>query len=801
MPSPNAEVNMVSRVIKQSSNTEASWIKPVLQANNCWHWLSNQLEETYTSLRASQLTTIIILTVFLVSVFLVGSTGNILVLIVFAKNKTKQTATVFIMALATTDLTICLVVLPGVLIKEWYVPFRWDALCRGWELVRCATIPLSSLILVIVAVDRYIMICKVGHFQAISTKEARWILIGIIVCSVGLGIPPMLRVGVYQEGSSTGDPPEYLGLCISNDFLITKNAVDHYWQAMAAKFFLVLVTVIVLYSSIFHTVYQQGLWHPAASHSEAASVSRHDASKAPGETSNIATAPKQHLVTTDGPNLEQVTTDGPNKGQHKVITDGPALGHHKVMKNAPIPGNYNVVTDDPSSRHHKVDIRIPAQLSEGQSNNCTYSNRETKPSEEIMLNIPQVKNIDSQVSLYDAPTTLLVREAASQHQQIVPEPPHTKQLMHCNPWQPTVPLHKMSALQTDEDIGVYNQNTDILSACDYVQPNQLGSHSTRDRHNSYPQNFNDRHEQLATGHSYLNESGQNELIQHNESGQNELIQQIESGPNELNHHNESGQNELIQHNESGQNDLIQYNESKQIELIQHNESEQNGLIQHNKSGQNGLIQHNESGQNDLIQHNESETNPKYISSTKSYQQGKKLMHEMHKESMLPGGGQSHTSQTNTPCVGQSPTLHVGQFGDPQEGHSTMKCSSLFKRLFQTKVHPLQPANTSELQTPTTGKSSRTGAVKFQRYHITDARQKRIWTAQVKTAKVLLMVTIVYVLSFAPVLLMTVNAIPSHRIPFYTYFLHSAANPLIYSFINPTFRLQLMKLLKCRRWTE
>uniref|UniRef100_A0A2C9KZY2 G-protein coupled receptors family 1 profile domain-containing protein n=1 Tax=Biomphalaria glabrata TaxID=6526 RepID=A0A2C9KZY2_BIOGL len=681
-------------------------------------------------------------------------------------------STVFIMALATTDLTICLVVLPGVLIKEWYVPFRWDALCRGWELVRCATIPLSSLILVIVAVDRYIMICKVGHFQAVSTKEARtkfsaklqdtliskiycyrWILIGIIVCSVGLGIPPMLRVGVYQEGSSPGDPPEYLGLCISNDFLITKNAVDHYWQAMAAKFFLVLVTVIVLYSSIFHTVYQQGLWHPAASHSDAASVSRHDASKAPDETSNIATAPKQHLVTTDGPNLEQVTTDGPNleqvttdgpnKGQHKVITDSPALGHHKVMTNAPIPGNYNVVTDDPSSRHHKVDIRILSQLSERQSKNCPYSTRETKPSEEIMLNIAQVKNIDSQVSLYDAPTTLLVKEAAGPHQQNVPEPPHANQLMHCNPWQPSIPLNKMSALKTDED----NQNTDtdILSACD-VQPHQLGSHSTRDGHNSYPQNFNDRNEQLATGHSYLNKSGQNELIQHNESCENELIQ-------------------------------------------------------HNESGQNELIQNNESGQNELVQDNESETNPKNIPSNKSFQQGKKLMCEMHKESLLPHGGQSRTSQTNTPCVGQSPTLQVGQFGDPQEGHSTMKCSSLFKRLFQTKVHPLQPANTSELQTPTTGKSSRTGAVKFQRYHITDARQKRIWTAQVKTAKVLLMVTIVYVLSFAPVLLMTVNAIPSHRIPFYTYFLHSAANPLIYSFINPTFRMQLMKLLKCRRWTE
>lgn len=93
-----------------------------------------------------------------------------------------------------------------------------------------------------------------------------------------------------------------------------------------------------------------------------------------------------------------------------------------------------------------------------------------------------------------------------------------------------------------------------------------------------------------------------------------------------------------------------------------------------------------------------------------------------------------------------------------------------------------------------GQDGASGASKDQNKQKHRCPQKKYSTAQVKTAKVLLLVTIVFIVSFAPVLLMTLNAIPSHPIPFYSYFIHSAANPLIYSFINQVFRRQLQNLV-------
>ena len=78
------------------------------------------------------------------------------------------------------------------------------------------------------------------------------------------------------------------------------------------------------------------------------------------------------------------------------------------------------------------------------------------------------------------------------------------------------------------------------------------------------------------------------------------------------------------------------------------------------------------------------------------------------------------------------------------------------------------------------------------------QRRRYSAAQVKTAKVLLLVTAVYLVSFAPALLMILDLVPPQRIIFYAYFIHSAANPLIYSFINQTFRKQLAGIFKGKK---
>ncbi|GFO06716.1 orexin receptor type 2-like [Plakobranchus ocellatus] len=165
-------------------------------------WPKSQLEQIYKIIREAQWTSNIILTVLLAIIFILGISGNLLVLAVFARSRVRQASAVFIMALAGTDLIICSAVLPGVLLKEWAVPFRYDAACKIWEWLRCTTIPLSALILVAVAVDRYVLIGRATVSKPLTNRAAKVIILLAVLASAGMAMPPSLAVGVYQRSNA-----------------------------------------------------------------------------------------------------------------------------------------------------------------------------------------------------------------------------------------------------------------------------------------------------------------------------------------------------------------------------------------------------------------------------------------------------------------------------------------------------------------------------------------------------------------------------------------------------------------------
>ena len=72
-----------------------------------------------------------------------------------------------------------------------------------------------------------------------------------------------------------------------------------------------------------------------------------------------------------------------------------------------------------------------------------------------------------------------------------------------------------------------------------------------------------------------------------------------------------------------------------------------------------------------------------------------------------------------------------------------------------------------------------------------ARRDRI--ANIKTAAMLFVVTLVFALSFFPSLAMTVHILPYNMTIFYMYFANNVANPIIYSFMNSNFRKRLVSL--------
>ncbi|ESO91249.1 hypothetical protein LOTGIDRAFT_153681 [Lottia gigantea] len=71
-------------------------------------------------------------------------------------------------------------------------------------------------------------------------------------------------------------------------------------------------------------------------------------------------------------------------------------------------------------------------------------------------------------------------------------------------------------------------------------------------------------------------------------------------------------------------------------------------------------------------------------------------------------------------------------------------------------------------------------------------------ANIKTAVMLFIVSVVYILAFTPAWLMAHQIVPKQKVVFYMYFCYNVANPLIYAFMNQTFKDHLRKLVSCCR---
>ncbi|XP_076451248.1 cholecystokinin receptor type A-like [Babylonia areolata] len=76
------------------------------------------------------------------------------------------------------------------------------------------------------------------------------------------------------------------------------------------------------------------------------------------------------------------------------------------------------------------------------------------------------------------------------------------------------------------------------------------------------------------------------------------------------------------------------------------------------------------------------------------------------------------------------------------------------------------------------------------------RIERMRMANIKTALMLFVVTIVFILSFLPSWLIALKIIEAPVLVFYMYFFYNVVNPIIYAFMNQNFRTELKKLFRC-----
>ena len=235
----------------------------------------------------------------LVVMSVIGTAGNLCVMCVYLKKKENLVSNHFIIVLAVVDFTTCLVIIPYTIFME-YVEFyvTSDLCCKFYHFLITSNIPFSALIMVAIAVDRYLCICH--PFQRVMTmNRAKALSVTLAMFACLLGVFVALIYGVYQiqqpnnststealipvstiamkqvesvlqfttsnqDGASFGvsaispssDQPVLvnLGLCQINDIYISQTFQWYYHRFFLAMYPFCLFVVVVLYILIFRSV-------------------------------------------------------------------------------------------------------------------------------------------------------------------------------------------------------------------------------------------------------------------------------------------------------------------------------------------------------------------------------------------------------------------------------------------------------------------------------------------------------------------------------------------------------------------
>ncbi|KAK7475912.1 hypothetical protein BaRGS_00032801 [Batillaria attramentaria] len=88
-------------------------------------------------------------------------------------------------------------------------------------------------------------------------------------------------------------------------------------------------------------------------------------------------------------------------------------------------------------------------------------------------------------------------------------------------------------------------------------------------------------------------------------------------------------------------------------------------------------------------------------------------------------------------------------------------------------------------------------VSNNRAPVSRTRIDRMRMANMKTALMLFVVTLVFIFSFLPAWLIALGIIKAPVIVFYMYFFYNVVNPFIYAFMNQNFRTELKKMFRCK----
>ncbi|CAI2729424.1 unnamed protein product [Schistosoma spindalis] len=168
--------------------------------------------------------------------------------------KTTGTPTFFILVLACVDLMVCCFVVPLTFYMEYiHLQPSTDIWCKTHAFLNICNIMFSSLLIIAIALERYLTICHPLR-RILTMKRAKYLTLCLAIFCIIYGILGAL----HHSLGITNDEPYIKQCCdtpeIPNATYIDKLTYDILQKGNTASFILSILSVIILYSLILRVV-------------------------------------------------------------------------------------------------------------------------------------------------------------------------------------------------------------------------------------------------------------------------------------------------------------------------------------------------------------------------------------------------------------------------------------------------------------------------------------------------------------------------------------------------------------------
>lgn len=201
--------------------------------------------------------------VFTIFYMVVGVIGNSIVIYIFAANGKMSKTTIFILTLAGIDLISCLVNMPAESAMLWHpVDFDHDVICKLSRYTTYIASASSSFVLIAIAVDRYLMICRPFLGRELGVLYAKRTCLVAVLLGMITTCPSLIFYGTYtytvaQTDNTTGALVEFQGrtCLISNYYVIHQELPAGFYFFLFGAHIIMFVILIMLYLLIGRSLF------------------------------------------------------------------------------------------------------------------------------------------------------------------------------------------------------------------------------------------------------------------------------------------------------------------------------------------------------------------------------------------------------------------------------------------------------------------------------------------------------------------------------------------------------------------